>query len=338
MKQFHQSISKNAAYYSLLISVFIIYPNIIYLFWELKMGLHHGELAEYILFFIFRYVFFCLLGWILLKQNLKKIPGNSFYKRLFKNFGIVAIAYLVYVAISLLMRTHEDCFTGNLLFQFLVAFLIFSLLGHVFGLYMEQQEKDKEIEDLKFENLKSKCDALANQINPHFLFNTLNTLSFLVREDNKPQTLEFVNKLSNIFRYILQSDKNGIVTVKEELEFLKAFSFLMETRFEKKLVFNIKIDMDKFAYKLPVLSLLPLLENVVMHNVIDSDHKMNVDIFINELNELVVINPVYPKTDPVISNGTGLSNLKSRFVLMMDREVRIENDAEYFRVYLPLKC
>lgn len=337
MQQFQKTISKNALKVSLLVGVFLIYPNIIYMFWDIGR-LSGNALLYYMLFFFYRYFFFSALALILLKQNIAPVENNSFYKRVLRNFKITLIAYLAYVGLSLLMNTHEDCFTGHLLFQFLVTFILFTLLGHVLGLYSEQQEKDKEIESLKFENLKSKCDALTNQIHPHFLFNTLNTLSFLVREDNKKQTLEFVNKLSNIFRYILQSDKNGIVTLKEELEFLKAFSFLMETRFEKKLHFDIRIECDKLGYKLPVLSLLPLLENVVMHNVIDSDHKMKVDIFVNEVNELVVVNPVFPKADPVLSNGTGLANLKSRFTLMMDREVRVENDGDNFSVYLPLKC
>jgi LytS/YehU family sensor histidine kinase len=293
--------------------------------------------AEYTSFFVFRYLFFSTLAWFLLKRNLITERKLSIGRRATDNILVTGIAYLIYVTISLLLSKHVDCFTGYLLFQFLVVFMLFTLTGHAYSLYIDQVKKDQEIESLKFENLKSKCDALANQIHPHFLFNTLNTLTYLVRENNKKQTLEFVNKLSNIFRYILQSEKNSIVSLKEELEFVEAFRFLMETRFAEKLAFNITVPCDKYFLKIPTLSILPLLENVVIHNVIDSDHKMVVDIFVNEKNELVVTNPVYPKTEPAVTNGTGLENLKSRFSLIMGMTVRIEKDDSFFRVYLPLK-
>lgn len=337
MKPIQQYISKNSVWFSLLAGLFIIYPNIINFFWDINHNTMRTSHTVYILFFVFRYCFFSFLCWLLVRLNLLKTNNPAFFKRLLKNFKIILTAYLSYVIFSILLKTHEDCFTGYLLFQFLVTFVLFTLLGHAFSLYIEQEKKDKEIEELKFENLKSKCDALTSQIHPHFLFNTLNTLTFLVREDNKTQTLEFVSKLSNIFRYILQSDKNSIVTLREELELASAFRFLMETRFATKLQVNIAIDEDKLDLKIPVLSILPLLENVVMHNIIDSDHKMQIDIFVNERMELVIVNPVYPKTDPPVSNGTGLSNLKSRFALIMNKDIRIENDGSVFKVYLPLK-
>ncbi len=337
MKEIQSHIARYSIVYSFLVGLFIIYPNLIYFFWDLRFGWADMSFLEYTSFFAFRYLFFCLLSWFLLRKNLMDERKRTLARRSTINLLITGVAYLIYVSISLLLSKHVDCFTGNLLFQFLVVFMLFTLTGHAYSLYLEQQKKDQEIELLKFENLKSKSDALANQIHPHFLFNTLNTLTYLVRENNKNQTLEFVNKLSNIFRYILQSDKTSIVSLKEELEFVEAFRFLMETRFANKLVFNIGIPEEKFCLKIPTLSILPLLENVVIHNVIDSDHKMVVDIFVNESNELVVSNPVYPKTDLPVTNGTGLANLRSRFSLIMETDIRIENDFTNFRVYLPLK-
>lgn len=338
MQVIQKNIHRYSFVYSLLVGLFISYPNIVTLFWDLKFGWKGMSNLEYIAIFIFRLLFFSVLSWILLIRNISNYKTNTFGKRIAKNLLITTIAYLIYVSVSLTIGKHVDCFTGNLLFQFLVVFMLFTLTGHAYSLHLEKQKKDQEIELLKFENLKSKCDALANQIHPHFLFNTLNTLTYLVRENDKHQTLEFVNKLSNIFRYILQSDKNSIVSLKEELELAEAFRFLMETRFANKLDFNIDISKDKYFHRIPTLSLLPLLENVVMHNIIDSDHKMQVDIFVNDKNELVVSNPVYPKTDAPVTNGTGLDNLKSRFMLIMEKEIRIEQDPGSFRVYLPLTC
>lgn len=204
-------------------------------------------------------------------------------------------------------------------------------------LYTRQREKEQEIERLRFENLQSRCDALANQVNPHFFFNSLNGISSLIRKKNDENTLMYVNQLSDIFRYILQSDRKGLVTLREELEFIQSFQYVMEVRFANKLVFAIDVaERQKDLLTLPVLSLLPLVDNVTVHNRIDSEHKMEISIRLNEQSELVVSNPIYPKLSPPDTNGTGLSNLENRFNLLMNKQIRVESDEETFRVYLPL--
>ena len=204
-------------------------------------------------------------------------------------------------------------------------------------MYNVQRKKEQEIENLKIENLQNRCDALANQINPHFFFNSLNSLTALVRKKNDENTLAFVNNLSDVFRYILQSDKKGLVTLDEELEFVKAFRYMMEVRFANKLEFKIQVDEDKLNLRIPVLSLLPLIDNIVVHNTIDSQHKMEVRIRLNEQSELVISNPVFPKLTPPITNGTGIRNLENRFSILIDKHIRVENDGNTHTVYLPLK-
>jgi LytS/YehU family sensor histidine kinase len=112
---------------------------------------------------------------------------------------------------------------------------------------------------------------------------------------------------------------------------------MMEVRFARKLVFIEDVPCDKRDLKIPVLSLLPLLENIVLHNTIDSEHKMEVRIWLNDACELAVTNPIYPKLVPSETNGTGLKNLESRFLLLLNRKIRIDNDGNTFTVYLPLK-
>lgn len=102
----------------------------------------------------------------------------------------------------------------------------------------------------------------------------------------------YVNQLSDIFRYILQSDRKGLVTLREELEFIQSFQYVMEVRFANKLVFAIDVaERQKDLLTLPVLSLLPLVDNVTVHNRIDSEHKMEISIRLNEQSELVVSIP-----------------------------------------------
>ncbi|MCC8142998.1 MAG: histidine kinase [Tannerellaceae bacterium] len=281
--------------------------------------------------------FFAALTWLLLTYNIRKVTTQVFRQRFIYTFLIAGVAYGLYVMISLMLNHHVDCFTGMLLFQFVVTFLLCVLTGHIYALFTYQRKKEQEIEQLKLENLQSRCEALANQINPHFFFNSLNSLTYLIREGEKEHTLAYVNKLSEVFRYILQSDKKGLVTLREELDFLKAFRFLFEVRYANKLMFDIVVDPDKYNRKLPVLSLLPLVENVVKHNVIDSENRMTVTVRMNEQDELAVSNPVHEKFDVSTSCGIGLSNLQSRFVLQMEMKIRIEEKDGIFTVYLPLK-
>jgi hypothetical protein len=328
--------SYRLALISMIGAIFIIYPNLAYSRWEMSMlplSLH----SSYVYYFIYRYLFFSVLIWILIKYNLIRIPSQVFKNRLLHTSVITGAAYLVYVLASLLFNYKGDCFTGNLVFQFFVVFIICAFVGHVSFLNSEQVRKEQEIEQLKTENLQSRYDALTNQINPHFFFNSLNGLTSLIRKKNEENALEYVNKMSDVFRYVLQSDKKGLVTLGEELDFLKAFFYMMEIRFANKLVFKINVADEDRDLKLPVLSLLPLIDNVVVHNTIDSEHKMDVNICLNPQKELSVSNPVFPKLSAPDTNGTGLKNLENRFFLLMNKQIRISNDGTRFTVYLPLK-
>lgn len=321
---------------SLISAVIIIYPNISCLPWELSF-LDESKHASHLTFFFIRYTYFVVLIWALLIYNLKKIKDYCFKNRFIRTFLITAIAYGIFVFIMYLWNGKIHGFGSVLLFQFLVVSIVCTFVGHLFMMYNVQSRKEQEIEQLKIENLQSRCDALANQINPHFFFNSLNSLTALIRKKDDENTLAFVNKLSDVFRYILQSDKKGLVSLAEELEFVQAFRYMMEVRFANKLLFDIKVDNDKMDLKIPVLSVLPLIDNIVTHNTIDSEHKMKVTIWLNEQSELLVSNPVYPKLTPPVTNGTGLRNLENRFNLLMNKQIRVEDNVETYTVYLPLK-
>ena len=338
MKLFQDKISNRTLIItSLVLSVFVIYPKIINLPWELPNISNVSDKIDHIVFFTYRYLFFCVMIWLLLSVNFFKEKSLAFSRRLLKTFIITTIAYLIYILISFIISKHADCFTGLLLFQFAVACLLCSFIGHFYAMYSEQLRKEHEIEMLKTENLQSRCDALTNQINPHFFFNSLNGLSTLVRANKKTETLKYISKLSEVFRYTLQSEKKGLVPLGEELKFLDSFGYLQEVRYADKFCFNIDIPEDKKCVPVPVLSLLPLIENVVKHNMIDRENKMCISVFINEKDELVVSNPVYRKIDPPDNNGIGLTNLSDRFRLLLDKEIRIESKDDIFIVYLPLK-
>jgi LytS/YehU family sensor histidine kinase len=338
---------------SLISALVIIYPNIACLPWELGF-LDSAARVGHLHYFVFRYLFFVVLIGLLGWSNLRRMGTPSFGKRFAYNLLITLAAYALYVAASLIFFRKGDCFGSILLFQFVVMCLLTTFVGYIAQLYSERTARQQEIEQLKMENLQSRYDALTNQINPHFLFNSLNGLTALIRKEQEErkegengatkccksdagETLEYVDKMSDIFRYILQSDRKGLVPLAEEIAFVQSFRYMMEVRFAHKLTFRIEIPDDKYRLQLPVLSLLPLIDNIMMHNIIDSRHKMEITVSMNEADELVVSNPRYPKLSPPPTNGTGLRNLENRFMLLLNRHVRIDSSDERFTVYLPLK-
>ena len=184
---------------SLFSALFITYPNIACLPWELSR-LEETEHSAYVGFFAFRYAFFFLVIWLLLLYNLRSMKASPFGRRILRSALAVAAGYVLYTGISLVFYVKSDCFGSILLFQFLVLWLLCSFAGHVFFLYDVQLKKEQEIERLRVENLQSRYDALANQVNPHFFFNSLNGLSALIRKKNDEHTLAYINKLSDVFR------------------------------------------------------------------------------------------------------------------------------------------
>lgn len=323
---------------ALICTLFITYPNVVWIPWNLAR-LNVGEESGFWAFFAFRMLYFYGLFYFQLRYNVCRIGNISFTVRFGRNFLYTLLGCAAFVGLSygLPLLGIQTGYVGNiLLFQFFVVSLLCTFIGYISVLYDSQREKEQEIEQLRIENLQSRCDALTNQTNPHFFFNSLNGISSLIRKGNDDNALLYVTKLSDIFRYILQSDRRGTVSLGEELAFICSFMHVMEVRFENKLICSIDVLEEDHELRLPVLSLLPLIENVTVHNQIDSTHRMNISIRMNG-NELEISNPVYPKLAPPDTNGIGLQNLRYRFELMMKKEIRVETDGDTFNVYLPLR-
>lgn len=334
MKSLH-IIKKKPWLISLICALFMLYPNIAWFLCDLSFVPQEDRIWFYV-YFIFRALWFWGLIWLLIWLNLNRIRTKNVIKRMFWNLLMSMGGFVVFELVTI--AYHYDTFISILIFQFIVIGLLTSMIGYIYLLMIDQHEKEREIERLQIESLQSRCDALMNQINPHFFFNSLNGISSLIRkEEDDEKVLEYVSKLSDVFRYILQSDRKGLVTLDEELKFAEAFSHVMEVRFANKLTFDVDVPEGKRNLTLPVLSLIPLLENVTVHNIIDSEHQMNVRIYLNSSSELVVSNPVYPKLTEPDTNGIGLKNLQSRFELLTGKEIKIKTDGSMFEVRLPLK-
>jgi hypothetical protein len=180
----------------------------------------------------------------------------------------------------------------------------------------------------------AKFETLKNQIDPHFLFNSLNVLSSLI-EENPENAQRFTTSLSKIYRYVLEQKDKELVSVEEELAFAKTYMNLLKMRFENSLFYELPETIVNPEAKVVPLSLQLLLENTVKHNVVSEQRPLHIRIFI-EGDYLVVKNDFQKKEVLQDGQGVGLQNIISRYAILTDRKVRIEQNQETFMVYLPL--
>jgi two-component system, LytTR family, sensor kinase len=192
----------------------------------------------------------------------------------------------------------------------------------------------EETENLKRENLSAQLNALRTQVNPHFLFNNLNTLSSLIPE-NPEHAVDFVQQLSKVYRHILEVKDEKSILLKDELEVLQAYTFLLKTRFEKNLEVNINIPPEKMQQKIVPLSLQILMENAIKHNIVSSGKPLQINVF-TENGSLVVSNNLQMKNQINESTGIGLDNIRNRYKLISEKPVKVTESETNFTVSIPL--
>lgn len=210
------------------------------------------------------------------------------------------------------------------------------LYTRIYLLMREQQTMAVENERLKSENLETRYNMLVGQINPHFFFNSLNSLAMLVREHDDKRALEYIDQLSYTFRYIIQNGQSSTTTLKDEMAFAEAYAYLFKIRYADKLFFDFDIDPSYNDWTLPALSLQPLIGNAVKHNSITTKNPLHVAIRAKD-GVLEIENPKHPKLDVEPSTGIGLDNLRSRWQIITGRSIEIIDDAERFVVRMPLE-
>lgn len=208
--------------------------------------------------------------------------------------------------------------------------LIISMFFHGRAFYFNWKEALFREERLKSESLKSRYESLKNQVNPHFLFNSLNVLTSLVYED-QDRAVEFIRKLSSVYRYVLEHKDDEVVSLAEELEFLKNYAYLQHIRFGDN--FQLEVQGEASGYVAP-LAIQLLVENAIKHNVVSEARPLKVDVTLSE-KEVSVKNNVQEKLSKD-STGIGLNNLKARYQYLSDTPVRIVNDGVLFTVTVPV--
>lgn len=190
-----------------------------------------------------------------------------------------------------------------------------------------------QVEHYKTESMRAQLQNLKNQINPHFLFNNMSVLSSLVYQD-QDKAVDFINQLSKVYRYLLDNHSIELVSVKDELEFVKAYIFLIQIRFDKNIHFDIHIDQTIEKRFIPPMSLQILIENAIKHNVISEEHPLYIKIS-TLAQKICVQNNVHLRSAPEKSSKMGLKNIKERYQFFTDEIVEIERHEDYFIVKLP---
>jgi len=215
--------------------------------------------------------------------------------------------------------------------------LLISAFLHAKGfmLAMKQNAKQEVVEQkLIAKSANAQFESLKNQLDPHFLFNSLNVLDSLI-EENPKQAQQFTNSMSKIYRYVLEQKDKELVSVEEEIDFAKTYCELLKTRFEDAVTFEFTIsEEDKKGFVVP-LSLQLLLENSIKHNFATSSKPLNIKIFAENGN-LIIENNLQTRELPNRSTGVGLANIVSRYNLLTERNVFVEKSDDFFRVKLPI--
>lgn len=191
-----------------------------------------------------------------------------------------------------------------------------------------------EAEQLKKEQLQTQFDSLKEQVNPHFLFNSLNSLSSLIAT-NPDKAEAFVEEMSQVYRYLLRSNEEQLTTLQKEIDFIESYNMLLQTRFGSGFQPVLQIEEKMKEWLLPPMTLQLLIENAVKHNIVDPDTPLVVQLY-TQGEKLVVSNNLQKKNKSVVSNKVGLSNIISKYKLLNYPEVEIKETATEFIVVLPL--
>jgi two-component system LytT family sensor kinase len=298
----------------------------------------HFNLAEFIFQLLYNFIFIYLLLYLNIKYDL----WAPFNKKRYLLHGLLNVALLIFCVLiggfiqrELSSKTQlPGMFWSGYLARFILSSLFAGIVIKIILLIRESSKKSQENEQLKNAYLEAELELLKGQLNPHFLFNSLSSLSGIIRE-NPGLAQHYVNQLSKVFRYALQKSGASLVTVADELEMIKSYGQLLTMRFENAFQMDIKVDAPYLEAKIPHLSLQLLLENAAKHNSATLNKPLKVTVFVSD-GYLIFSNNLQEIPMPESSTGIGLANLDERFKILLNRNIEIVKAAGSFLVKLPL--
>jgi two-component system, LytTR family, sensor kinase len=302
------------------------------------------------------YFFYLFLGSVLIAAS--AVFGNLFINRelekavpwrtknnifRFTLQGITALLYCILSTVAIVLAFHYLLHSQFKAMYLVVAVvmgttiaLLISSIYLAFTYFMHWEQALRESEELKHEALRAQFNALKSQVNPHILFNNLNSLATLITEDQEI-AVEFVHRLANVLRYVLQSMDKRLVDLETELRCVDAYMFLFQVRFEDNIKLKISIPEKYYHYAIAPLTLQMLLENAVKHNIISNEYPLKVVMEINSAGDaLIVRNTIRKKNVHDDATHVGLKNIQSRYKYLDKRGITIDENESEFTVTIPL--
>ena len=292
--------------------------------------------------FLFQVLYNFLFCFIVSYYNIKQLNGIS--KKQKKVVPIIATNLFLLLTFSFIgiflqkqlfhSNTPAFIFKGGYVIRLLLSLLLLIIIIEIFFLLEKNRLKDIEHEKLRNALLKTELELLKGQLNPHFFFNSLSSLSAIVRED-PIKAQHYINHLSKAYRYSLQATESHLVSLSDELQTLESYTELLKMRYEN--AFSVKIDVEEkwLAAKLPHISLQPLIENAMKHNAASATNPLNIHLYVLE-GSLICKNNLQPLAYQEKTTGTGLANLAERIRILLQQEIEIEKTSGSFIVKIPL--
>ena len=279
-----------------------------------------------------------IVNWLDKKHPWLKNPRKRLILQIVSTIGYSMLVIGIVTVIMIISKkegTPSDIIFQNSIFMIKIALFILTLsmlITSAFLFFVNWKKSVIMQEQLKREQLALQYETLKNQVNPHFLFNSLNSITSLIKKDPDKAIL-FVKKLSEVFRYVLKQKDNEISSIEEELIFLESYIFLEKIRFGENLNVSIVVK-EKKQYIIP-LSLQMLVENAIKHNVISKEFPLTISIYSKNENYLAVTNNLKRKHS-INTGRIGLENIKSRFEFFTSNPLIISENDSYFTVEIPV--
>jgi sensor histidine kinase YesM len=297
------------------------------------------------------YLFFIVVAFLVWEGNVRlmyfiraRFPWSkrSYYKIIIALF----FANIVYSGVlsGVLLRLWQYCSHEpqgenqhliNAILIIIIAACFITNIYEILFLNLEKEYNETRVEQLNVAKAQAELEALKNQIDPHFIFNSLNTLSFLITRDPKNARL-YNDTLARVYRYILSNKERDLVLLREEVEFISNYFYLLKIRFADAISMSIEItDLSAENFLIPPISLQALVENAIKHNEFSEKKPLSIDVSISS-DYVIVRNVIHRRSTPQPTSKIGLNNLDNRYKLITKRNIMVENNFETFVVKLPI--
>jgi sensor histidine kinase YesM len=297
------------------------------------------------------YLFFITVAFLVWEGNVRlmyfirvRYPWSkkTYYKIIVSLFfaNIVYSGLISSVLLKLWRYCSHETYPGNesvlkTVLVIMIAACFITNIYEILFLYREKEDTESRVEQLNAAKAQAELEALKNQIDPHFIFNSLNTLSFLITRDPKSARL-YNDTLARVYRYILSNKERDLVLLREETEFISNYFYLLKIRFAEAISMTIEInDLSAENYLIPPISLQALVENAIKHNEFSEKKPLAINVYIHS-DYVIVKNDLNRRNGAQPGSKIGLGNLDNRYKLLTKRNIIVENNFESFTVKLPI--